>query len=142
FCRRRAPRAERALWAIVLIGSGWLIVTPGSAIADARALWALIPMAGFIGSCGLLLWFSWRSREIEQQILTVCMVIFIAVGVHDLLVFVGILNTNIYYAVFTSQALMLSMALALAWRFAQNVRKIEQFNDELRSRVDLATQEL
>lgn len=142
FCRRRAPRAERALWAIVLIGSGWLIVTPGSAIADARALWALIPMAGFIVSCGLLLWFSWRSREIEQQILTVCMVIFIAVGVHDLLVFVGILNTNIYYAVFTSQALMLSMALALAWRFAQNVRKIEQFNDELRSRVDLATQEL
>ncbi len=142
FCRRRAPRAELALWAIVVVGCACLVVAHGTGIAATRALWALLPAASFIGSCCLLLWFSWRSREIDQQILSVCMVIFIAVGVHDLLVFVGILNTNIYYAVLTSQALMFSMALALAWRFAQNVRRIAQFNDELRSKVDLAKQEL
>lgn len=142
FCGRHAPRTERALWAIFAVGGVWLILTPKSMIGEVRALWALIPVLSFIASCVLLLYLSWRNRQIEQRIMSVCMVIFLVTGIHDLLVFWGVLHTNIYYTAPTSQVLMISMALVLAWRFADNIRRIEHFNDELRTKVDTAKQEL
>jgi signal transduction histidine kinase len=142
FCEYRARRSELTLWTIFAVGSVWLIATPESMIGEVRALWALIPALTFLASCVLLLYLSWRKRQIEQRIMSVCMVIFIAAGVHDLLVFFGALHSNLYYTAPTSQVLMVSMALVLARRFADNIRRIEHFNEELSTKVDLAKEEL
>jgi signal transduction histidine kinase len=72
----------------------------------------------------------------------VCIVIFIAAGIHDLLTVFGVLRDNHYYTAFTSQLLMIGMAFVLAWHFVANVRRIERFNDELTERIDEARADL
>ncbi|WP_374625284.1 7TM diverse intracellular signaling domain-containing protein [Pandoraea sp.] len=142
FCGRRMPRIETSLWTIFGVGAGWLVVMPHASIETSRALWAVIPGVTYLGSCLLLFALTWRERRLEQRIVSLCALTFIVAGTHDFLVFLGVLASNVYYTAQTSQVLMIGMAIVLARRFAENARRIEQFNDELRVRVDDAREEL
>ncbi|HTJ94116.1 MAG TPA: 7TM diverse intracellular signaling domain-containing protein [Pararobbsia sp.] len=142
FCKQRAPRIEFALWAMFALGTLSLFVTPESGVSTVRGIWALIPGLTFLASCLFLLLHAWRRREIEQRIMSLCMITFMAAGVHDFLVFFGVLNSNVYFSAPTSQVLMVSMALVLAQRFADNARRVSRFNDELSANIERAKQEL
>ena len=142
FCGHRMPRIETSLWTTFGVGAGWLVVMPHASIETSRALWAVIPGVTYLGSCFLLFALTWRERRLEQRIVSLCALTFIVAGTHDFLVFLGVLASNVYYTAQTSQVLMIGMAIVLARRFAENARRIEQFNDELRVRVDDAREEL
>ncbi|WP_087691618.1 ATP-binding protein [Pandoraea sp. PE-S2R-1] len=142
FCGRRMPRIETAMWTIFGAGAVWLMVMPHQSIASTRAIWAVVPGVTYLASCILLFALTWRERQLEQRVVSLCALTFVIAGTHDFLVFFGVLASNVYYTAQTSQVLMIGMAVVLARRFAENARRIAQFNDELRVRVDDARDEL
>ena len=142
FCERIHPRIERALWLVATFGTVVLIVTPTMHIALARDIMALLPACVLLGACLLLLWTAWRGRRTDQQILALCMSICLASGIHDLLVFFGTFDSNLYLTVSSFQLLMCGMALVLARRFIASLRHIEGFNEELGRKIAAAKKEL
>lgn len=142
FCGRRMPRIEAAMWTIFGIGAGWLVVMPHQSIETTRAIWAVIPGVTYLASCLLLFALTWRERQLEQRVVSLCALTFVIAGTHDFLVFFGVLASNVYYTAQTSQVLMIGMAIVLARRFAENARRVERFNDELRVGIDNARDEL
>ncbi|MFJ9450677.1 7TM diverse intracellular signaling domain-containing protein [Herbaspirillum sp. NPDC101397] len=139
---RRHRRTELAVWAMVVFGSIAMCLTPHGRMQEMRAWLALIPVLTYIASCFLFFYFAWRQRRVEQLILAACLAIFIVVGIHDLLVFLKILDSNIYYSAFASQIQMVAMALVLGWRFVANLSRIECFNEELHVKVESAKEAL
>lgn len=142
FCRVHMRWLEIGLWTVFAVGAAWLLVTPERSLEQVRALWALIPGVTFLASCVALLILTWRSRRWDLRVVSLCAVTFIVAGVHDFLVFFGVLSSNVYYTAQTSQVLLVCMAVVLARRFADNLRRIEQFNDELTTNVTQARAEL
>lgn len=142
FCGRRMPRTEALLWTTFCAGAIWLIVMPHDRIETSRALWAIVPGVTYLASCVLLFILTWRERRLEQRIVSTCALTFVVAGTHDFLVYFGVLASNVYYTTQTSQVLMIGMAIVLAKRFAENSRRIAQFNDELRVGIDNAREEL
>lgn len=139
---RRYPRLELAIWSMVAVGAVAMYLTPHDRMQEMRAVLALIPVLTYIGSGLLFLYFSWCHREIDRLILAACIAATIVFCIHDLLVFVKVLDSNIYYSAFASQIQTVSMALVLGWRFVANLSRIERFNDELHVAVESAKGEL
>ncbi|VVE12278.1 signal transduction histidine kinase [Pandoraea cepalis] len=142
FCGRRMPRLEALLWTTFGAGALWLIVMPHDRIETSRAIWAIVPGVTYLASCVLLFVLTWLERRLEQRIVSMCALTFVVAGTHDFLVYFGVLTSNVYYTTQTSQVLMIGMAIVLARRFAENARRIAQFNDELRVGIDNAREEL
>ncbi|WP_242489859.1 sensor histidine kinase [Noviherbaspirillum cavernae] len=142
FCERRYPRIEGAFWTLVASGALALVFTPHAHIQVMRDIMAALPGLTYFASCILFFTFAWRSRRPDQLILSLCVAVFILVGIHDFLVFFKVLDSNIYYAALTSPIQLISMAMVLGWRFVANLRRIERFNEELNLKVSAATEEL
>lgn len=142
FFGRRMPRTEALLWTTFGAGALWLIVMPHDRIETSRALWAIVPGVTYLASCVLLFILTWLERRLEQRVVSMCALTFVVAGTHDFLVYFGVLASNVYYTTQTSQVLMIGMAIVLAKRFAENSRRIAQFNDELRVGIDNAREEL
>lgn len=141
-CGHRLPRTE-AVMALVIL-AGWIDLwrVPHDEVAVHRIAWTMLAALTVLGIC---LWFlaqAWRSREAGPRALAPFMVVVMAADVHDTLVFVGILDSNRYFTAMSSYVLVLGMALILAWRFADSLRRIENFNSALIGEVGAAKAEL
>jgi signal transduction histidine kinase len=135
-------RVRLGVWMMLVVGSIVMCFTPHARMQEVRAWLALIPAMTYIASCFLFFYFAWRQRRVEQLILAACLAVCIVVAVHDLLVFLKILNSNIYYTALASQLQMVAMALVLGWRFVSNLSRIERFNEELHVRIEAAKEAL
>ncbi|WP_414440097.1 7TM diverse intracellular signaling domain-containing protein [Burkholderia sp. 22PA0106] len=142
FAGRRLPRLEWGLWLLSAAQVAAMLAAPREAIETVRAAIALIPALVFIACCSGFVVFAVRWPRGDRLALSACMLIFIAACVHDILTFLGVLSDNIYYSSIAAQFEMIGMALVLAWRFVTNLRRIEQFNDELTGAVADAQREL
>lgn len=142
FCERHFKRIELALWLLTALGAIVMLCTPRASIAYMRGLLAILPALLFMCSCVLFLYFAWRSRRTDMRVMSLCIVVFIVAGVHDLLTFLLVLKDNVYYTALTSQLQMVGMAVVLCWRFVTSLRRIERFNDELTITVAAAKEEL
>ncbi|MFL9867858.1 7TM diverse intracellular signaling domain-containing protein [Paraburkholderia fungorum] len=142
FCERRLPRIETVLWLLVAVGTAVMLVTPHSHAGATRAVLTIAQACSFFSTCFAFVYVAWRHGRTDHRILSICIAIFLAAGVHDLLTFLGIFHDNRYYSALTSQLQMIGMALVLAWNFVANLRRIERFNEELSITVDAARGEL
>lgn len=139
---QKRPRLERVLLAMLLGACAWLVLVPGENLYVTRSI---LMSASALIVWGVSLAFlvsGWRRQGVEHRILAICVSTFIVSGVHDLLNFLQVINTNIYYTGLTANVLMLGMALVLAWRFVESLRRIESFNLELQLKVATAKAEL
>ncbi len=142
FRSRRMPRTERAVWGFALAASAWMAVAPPDLLYPSRSLLMLASVALVWGNCVAFAVAGWRSGQPDQRILAICTTFMIGFSGHDLLVFLQVIRSNMYYASMATHIMMLGMALVLAWRFAQSLRRIEHFNVELQASVDSAKSEL
>jgi len=140
--QRRYRRIEFGVWSMVAIGTVAMCLTPHDRMQEMRALLALIPVLTYIASGLLFLYFAWRHRGIDQLILAACIAATLLFCIHDLLVFIKVLDSNMYYSAFASQIQTVSMALVLGWRFVANLGRIEHFNEDLHVAVETAKKEL
>ena len=142
YCERRMPRLEGAALLVAAAGVTDLWVAPLANLAAHRALWTLVGGLTIIVVNSAAIVHAWRHRDSPMRSLAPFMALSAGTGVHDLLVFTQVIDSNIYYTNMSSYVLLLGMALAQAARFAQSLRRIENFNTELIEEVNAAKAEL
>ncbi|MFT4197794.1 MAG: 7TM diverse intracellular signaling domain-containing protein, partial [Pseudoxanthomonas sp.] len=140
---QRRPRLEGGLWAAALLQGAVLLLAPAAYLGPVRTVLSVASVSLFLAGCIQVLVAALRRRGGgEVGILAVCMAGFIGMGVHDLLVFLDVLDSNLYYSALGAQLLVVSMALVLAGRFARSMRRIEGFSAELEATVARTREEL
>jgi len=135
-------RAHRASLAFMAVGLTTLMLSPSSVQAPLRAATVLLTLATYFAGIALLMRNAIQSRRTEAAVLSLCLLIPVAAGVHDTLVFFEWLAGGIYYSSMSASATMLGIAFTLTWRMVKGMRLVENFNVELQQRVAHATGEL
>lgn len=142
FCELARPRLQRrvllaggaALAAMAAVPSAWL-----GPVRDATVLGVLLM---YFASCAVIVKQAFASRRLEVAVLAVCLLLPVAAGAHDTLIFLEWLPGSRYYVTLSSSATLLGISFALTWRMVKGMRLVEHFNAELRQRVDEATHRL
>lgn len=142
YCEITHKTAHRAALAFTAAGLATLVLSPSSAQEPVRNATVLVTLAIYFGSIALIMRNAIRSRRTEAAVLSLCLLIPVATGVHDTLVFFEWLPGGIYYATMSASATMLGIAFTLTWRMVKGMRLVENFNVELQQRVAQATREL
>ncbi|MDR2212962.1 MAG: hypothetical protein LBE21_04980 [Pseudomonadales bacterium] len=156
---RKAPRAVAVAWtalalcqviAMMLAASfSWL-----TAIVRVRALIEYISAATIL-VCGIwFILFTPNSRQNGYGVMKITMALMIFGVMNEQLPVVQALVANLYgmggviqaavlfVAGGSLQSMMVTMALILAWRFADDRRQLERFNGKLAAKVTAAREEL
>lgn len=148
FCGQRLPRIEAGLALLMLAYWIDLWQVGPAAIGVHRDSWIMAAGLLSTGVClGFVLYLAGLlglRRAVSGGILALApfMAVSAAAAVHDLLVYTQVLRSNVYYTALTSYLLVIGMALILAGRFVQSLRRIENFNTELVDEVSAARAEL
>lgn len=142
YCERRMPRLEGAALLVAAAGVLDLWLAPLAHLAAHRAVWTLAGGLTVIVVNSAAIVYAWRHRGSPVRSIAPFMALSAATGAHDLLVFTQVIDSNIYYTNMSSYVLLLGMAMAQAARFAQSLRRIENFNTELIEEVSAAKAEL
>ncbi|MBB3177465.1 hypothetical protein FHW64_001867 [Variovorax sp. Sphag1AA] len=142
YCEIANRKAHRAALAFMAAGLATLVLSPSSVQAPLRDATVLVTMATYFAGIGLIMRNAIQSRRTEAAVLSLCLLVPIAAGVHDALLFFEWLPTGIYYAAMSASATMLGIAFTLTWRMVKGMRLVENFNVELQQRVTQATHEL
>ncbi|SCK08681.1 hypothetical protein VAR608DRAFT_0268 [Variovorax sp. HW608] len=134
--------AHRAALAFTAAALATLVLSPSSVQGPLRNATVLLTLATYFAAIALIVRNAIRSRRTEAAVLSLCLLIPVAAGVHDTLVFFEWLPGGIYYATLSASATMLGIAFTLTWRMVKGMRLVENFNVELQQRVARATREL
>lgn len=143
FAGQSWPRLEKALWFAVAVMLAAAIGVPDTAVAAMQRVIVLAVSALFYLNCLQFAVHAVRSRDREQMLLAVCLVIFLGAALHDLLLVLKLIG-GLSLIPYTSVAALAGMSAVLGLRHARGVRRIERFNHELeisvgRARAELAT---
>jgi signal transduction histidine kinase len=143
FCERRWPRAEFIMWTGIALAVTVMLLLPRAASDGYRVSLVIAAGALAVGANCLLLVLAWRDARIEPRVLSVVALLNVLAAVHDILTLQRILFlANNYYADATAFANTLGIAAVLAWRYARNLDRIENFNVKLQHDVDAARSKL
>jgi signal transduction histidine kinase len=141
FCGKRWPRIEAALW----------VYTGAIALCAAFAphllgVWrfqlAPIDIALYFGVPLIFIGYALHKRQPDMLILALCLALPLLAIVHDVLRFFEVIRDRAYIASITAPFTLVGMSVVLAHRFATAMRQVEDFNYQLRARVDSATARL
>ncbi|MDM0076863.1 7TM diverse intracellular signaling domain-containing protein [Variovorax sp. J2P1-59] len=136
---------RRLQWSILAVGGACiatLILAPQALQEPVRSATVLGTLAIYLGGCALIVRHAFRSRRMEVAVLALCLMLPVVAAAHDTLVFLQWLPGNRYYAPLSASATLLGISFALTWRMVKGLRLVENFNAELRQRVDEATRRL
>lgn len=142
FSGRHWPRYERVVWACIALACAALCVTRGESLATLRVALSTVQTLHYIAVSLAFTVFAVRRGRIDQRILALFLALAVAAAIHDTLLFVGILNDNLYLSPLSVLVEMVCMALILGWQFVTNLRRIERFNTELKLGIEQARGEL
>lgn len=142
FCGARRPRLEIAALLLAAAGMLDLWLVQGLAVPVHRALWTLVGGVAIIAINLGAIAHALRHRASPMRSLAPFMAVSAATAGHDLLVFMQVIDSNVYYTTMSSYLLLLGMALTQAGRFVGSLRRIENFNTELVEEVNAAKAEL
>ncbi|SEA91053.1 hypothetical protein SAMN05444680_104298 [Variovorax sp. YR216] len=135
-------KAHRAVFVFMTAGLATLVLSPSSVQEPLRDATVLVTLATYFVGIALIMRNAIESRRMEAAVLSLCLLVPVAAGVHDTLVFFEWLPTGIYYAPMSASATMLGIAFTLTWRMVKGMRLVEHFNVELQQRVAQAKHEL
>lgn len=141
FCERRWRRSEAVLWLYLIATALVALVAPHvlgvyrfKLAVPAIGLWYVVPLVFIV--------FAVRHPRPGRIGLAVCLLIPLLVTVHDVLRFFEIIHDKEYVSTFTAPFTLIGMSIVLGWRYTVAMRRVEDFNYELRARVDDATTRL
>jgi len=142
FCERNAEwlrlLAGAPLAAFVLA----LAIAPDDALVNVRNATVLLGVAVYLAACVLIVHDAFTRRRAEALVLAVALALTVAAAIHDVLVFLQWLPGNNYYAALSSAATVIGISFALTWRLVRGLQLVENFNQELRQRVNEASERL
>ncbi|HDS1037781.1 TPA: ATP-binding protein [Stenotrophomonas maltophilia] len=138
YCRLRRPWLERTLGVASLLAFAAALLWPQ--MAGPNRLPAVL-LGGAVYYCGMVMFIvhAWRGQDSNARLLAACLLLPLLTSAHDFLVYFGVLPARAYLLALTSPLTMIGLGSVLAHRFAVAMRRIENFNEELRVEVDAAT---
>jgi signal transduction histidine kinase len=142
FAERRFVRFEAFIWLCFLLTAAFVVFVPEDRLEITRIIASITFMALSYGASIAFLVLTWRSRRIDYIGLNFCNIVIMAIGVHDLGLFMGLIPGTIYAQGLISPLRAICMAMVLAWHFAGSLSRIERFNAELVAKVTAAREEL
>lgn len=142
FGGQRVPRLRRALGGTTLALATGLWWVPDEQLT--MVLVATIPGYSllFIANCIQFQFHTWHHRERHNVLLALCLLFFVVIALHDLLLVLGAIGGDLLYSPVTSPVSMIFMFLIIAGRVSGNLRRIESFNTQLQAAIDETRQEL
>ena len=138
FCGRRWPRIEATLWAYTGAIALCAVVAP-HLLGVWRFYLAPIDIALYFAVPLTFIGYALRKRQPDMLALAVCLLLPLLANVHDVLRFFEVIRDRAYIASLTAPFTLVGMSVVLAYRFAAAMRRVEDFNYQLRARVDSAT---
>ncbi|MDM0083657.1 7TM diverse intracellular signaling domain-containing protein [Variovorax sp. J31P179] len=142
FCEMARPRVLRATLLVGAAALAALIALPSRLLEPVRDITVLAALLCYFASCAIIVRHAWVSRRLEVGVLAACLMLPVAAGAHDTLIFLEWLPGTRYYVSLSSSATLLGISFALTWRMVKGMRLVEHFNAELQQRIDAATQRL
>jgi len=141
FSQRRWPRFERLLLGIAVALMAAALLWP-QWMGPYRNVY-LVPVIAFLYLVSFVfMGYALRSDRRDCQVLALCIILPVAVSLHDLGVYMGWYGGVSYLGSFTSPLMLLGMGFVLAYRFANTMKRVEGFNAELSREVRQATGQL
>jgi signal transduction histidine kinase len=141
FCSRRWPRTEATLLLASVATFAFALLAP-QVMGPWRNLWIMPTSVVFYASVGIFLWHAARSPRVDIRVLGASLLLPVLISFHDLALFLGLPPGGNYLGALTSPLSLLGISFAVAWRYAEAMRRVEGFNVELRREVDIATTQL
>ncbi|UIP22006.1 sensor histidine kinase [Achromobacter deleyi] len=142
FGRQSLPRLEKALWILSALLLAAAALTPDANLHWAQLVITLAAAAIFFANCLQFPLHAMRTRRPEHGMLAACLLIFLFVSAHDLLLILKLIDSGHAYTPFSSLVVTLCMSAILGLRHARNVQRIERFNQELADSIAQARTEL
>ena len=136
------PRLEQWLRWLVVLGVAAVLLAPQSTVVPVfTGVWIGFVLV-FFANCVQFQWHAWRTREPQHLLLALCWLLFLVVGVHDLVVVLAQWHGHTTWSAVTGLLATVCMALLVGGRMAAGMRRIERFNHELSDGVEAARAEL
>ncbi|AIF48861.1 hypothetical protein HY57_17250 [Dyella japonica A8] len=141
YCGRRKPSFERTLLVLNVVALACALAWP-ERVGPHRN--ALVVGGGLLYYTAIFVFIvhAARTRRTDQRMLAACLLIPVLTSGHDFLLFFGVIRGDTYLLALTSPLTLIGMSSVLAHRFAAAVRRVENFNVELRLEVEVATRDL
>lgn len=142
FCEVGRPRRRHGVLLAGAAGVALIVLSPPALRDTVRGATVLIALGLYLWGCGVIARHAWVSRRLEATVLALSMLLPVAAGVHDTLVFFERIAGNRYYVSLSSSTMLLGISFALTWRMVKGMRLVEHFNVELQQRVGEARRRL
>lgn len=135
FAAKHYPKTESCLWllsiALILI----LILIPTEIVHYAQHIVFLSAAGLFLGNCIFYQWIAIKTPKIDIRILAGVLLGYIALVCHDLIKLFNHDSSGFMGTPFAALLMALALSLILGWRIAQNMIKIESFNEQLEVKI-------
>jgi signal transduction histidine kinase len=141
FCGRRWRRTEAALWMYTIAVASCAALAP-HLLGVWRFYLAPIDISLYFAVPLVFIVYAVRQRQPETLCLALCLLLPLLAIVHDVLRFFEVIRDRAYIASLTAPFTLVGMSVVLAHRFAAAMRRVEDFNYQLRARIDSATARL
>lgn len=141
FCGRRWPRVEAALWIYAGAVAACAAFAP-HLLGVWRPWLALVDIALYFAVPLTFIAYAARRRQPDMLFLAVCLLLPLLANVHDVLRFFEVIHDRAYVDSLTAPFTLVGMSVVLAFRYAAAMRRVEDFNFQLRARVDSASERL
>jgi signal transduction histidine kinase len=135
------PRIERGLCVVTAILLAMLAIVPDAQAGRAQLIGVLVTSVIFLLNCLQFPVHAWRSRQRAHACLALSMLILPVASFHDLLLILHVIDAKPIFP-YANIATTISLSAILGLRHANNLRRIERFNQELASGIEQARDEL
>jgi signal transduction histidine kinase len=141
FSERRWPVTEALLLALAGASLVLAAVAPHY-LGPQRAPWVLAGTFVYYGAMLLFIAHALRAPFTDRRLLAATFAVQMAVSLHDLAVFFGLVDSRTYLLSLTAPLTLLGTGFVLTYHYAQMLRRVEGFNAELVREVQGATGQL
>ena len=135
FAGRRYARTEYLMWLLSLVLIISIIFTPITDLQLALSLAFLFAIFIFISTCISYQWIAYRSKRVDVYVLAVLLLGFLIIAIHDVLKILTNTPGNFTGTPFAAPLMTIAISLIFAWRIADNINKIEFFNERLEIKI-------
>ncbi|MBJ9984552.1 histidine kinase [Acinetobacter sp. S40] len=136
FAGKKYKKIENLLWFISLIGGISLFFVPSIYLGFTLLFLFLFVTLVFLGCCLFYQWIAYKTPKADIRFLALILLGFVGIGLHDVYLILTQNTEQTYITPFAAPLTALAISMILAWRIAQNVNYIEEFNHTLAQTVE------
>ncbi|UYF76742.1 histidine kinase [Acinetobacter ursingii] len=142
FAGKKYNKTEKILWLIGLISVIVLFIVSPAYLGLVLFSLFLFAIIVFLGCCFFYQWIAYKTPKADIRFLALILLGFIGINIHDVYLILTQNTEHTYITPFAAPLTALAISMILAWRIAQNVNHIEEFNQTLTQSVERVSADL